>query len=104
MDEEHNWPEYQLIKQYAFDALSNELNEQIQLRNLGQNDIFLLGQVFMPGYVYIIVKYQYDSEYSLRALDKQFRDLYDVPIQNRNDLWHARKAFLKKTDELLTML
>ena len=41
MDDEHNWPEYENIKHYAHEILRNTLIEQIQLRNLGQNDIFL---------------------------------------------------------------
>ena len=58
----------------------------------------------MSGYVYIVVKYQYDSEWSLWAIDKKFRDLYETPIQDRNDLWYENKTLLGKTEELLDFM
>ena len=104
MDDEYNWPEYENIKHYAHIILRNTLREQIRLRNLGQDDIFVLDEVFMPTYIYFVVKYQYDNEWSLQALDKKYRDLYETPIQDRNDLWHEDKALIEKTEELFNIL
>ena len=104
MDEEYYWPEYEHIKHYAHAILRNTLIAQIRLRNLGQDDIFVLDEVFMPTYIYFVVKYQYDNEWSLQAIDKKYRDLYETPIQDRNDLWHANKALIEKTEELFNIL
>ena len=104
LDDEYFWPEYRHIKQYAFDVFGNTLNEKMQSMNLGHGDVFLLAQVYGSSKKKMVVKYQYDSEWSLWAIDKKYRDLYETPIQDGNDLWHANKALIKKTGELFNIM